>query len=98
MTSLSKSIKSIYPDRTEWRNENRQLHREDGPAVELVDGTRGWYINDKIHRVDGPAIEAADGTRSWWNNGNLHRTDGPAAEWADGIRTWYVYGKKIKIY
>ena len=30
-----------------WRLPNGNLHREDGPAVEHIDGYRGWYINGK---------------------------------------------------
>lgn len=30
---------------TEWRNEKGELHREDGPAVEWVNGGKSWYIN-----------------------------------------------------
>lgn len=26
---------------------NRLLHREDGPAVEYLDGTKEWWINNK---------------------------------------------------
>jgi len=33
--------------RKSWHNENGQLHREDGPAVEHSDGTKEWYLNDK---------------------------------------------------
>ena len=36
----------VYDDRTDWYNEKGQLHREDGPAVELIDGTKEWYLND----------------------------------------------------
>jgi hypothetical protein len=35
------------------------LHREDGPAIVQVNGTRIWYQNDQRHRLDGPAIECA---------------------------------------
>lgn len=62
----------------EHRNENGELHRVDGPAVERPNGYRAWWLNGELHRVDGPAIEYADGTRAWWVDGNLHRTDGPA--------------------
>ena len=34
-----------------------QYHREDGPAVEMVDGTNKWFLDGKLHREDGPAIE-----------------------------------------
>ena len=26
-----------------WYNEQGQLHREDGPAVEYADGSKRWY-------------------------------------------------------
>ena len=44
------------------------LHREDGPAVEYVDGDKVWYLNGKLHREDGPAVERWDGSKSWWLN------------------------------
>jgi len=51
-----------------WHNEDGQLHREDGPAVE---GTsyKSWWINGQLHREDGPAVEWVDGDKSWWING-----------------------------
>ena len=73
-----------------WRNENGQLHREDGPAVEYTDGTKVWYLNDQLHREDGPAVEYADGTKSWYLNGQRHREGGPAIEWADGDKSWWL--------
>ena len=33
-----------------WYNKNRQLHRTDGPAVELADGSKEWYLyGEQIH-------------------------------------------------
>ena len=52
-----------------WKNENGQLHREDGPAVICPDGTQKWYINDKLHREDGPAIIYPSGRQYWYING-----------------------------
>ena len=46
--------------------EMTKLHREDGPAVELADGSKIWSLNGKCHREDGPAIENADGTKHCW--------------------------------
>ena len=34
---------------------NGNLHREDGPAEEYIDGIKYWYFNGKLHRLDGPA-------------------------------------------
>ena len=27
---------------------NDQIHREDGPAIECANGTRGWCLNGKL--------------------------------------------------
>jgi len=53
-----------------WRL-NGELHREDGPAIEYADGTKGWWLNGKYHREDGPAIEFADGGKGWRLNGKI---------------------------
>ena len=47
---------------------NKKMHREDGPAVEYIDGYKAWYVNGKRHREDGPAIEFPNGDKSWWLN------------------------------
>jgi len=54
-----------------WFNEDDQLNREDGPAVEEIKGYKAWYINGKRHREDGPACEYASGNKSWYINGKL---------------------------
>jgi len=79
---------------TYWCNEDGELHREDGPAVEHADGGKSWYLNGKVHREDGPAIEGASGTKSWWLNDKLHREDGPAIERADGSKAWWLNGER----
>jgi len=68
-----------HPTKTEWFL-NGNWHREDGPAIEYVDGTKMWYVNGKLHREDGPAITYIYGYKAWYLNGKLHRTDGPASE------------------
>jgi hypothetical protein len=56
-------------DKTYWKNKEMTiLHREDGPAIEWVDGYKEWRINGKRHREDGPAYEGADGTKFWYLN------------------------------
>lgn len=69
------------------------LHRDDGPAVELPDGTKEWWVNGKRHRDDGPAMICANGSRSWWQNGLLHRDNGPAMIHGIGAFEWYKNGK-----
>ena len=80
---------------TTWRNLEGQLHREDGPAVEDVDGYKAYYINDKLHRVDGPAVEHIDGSKSYFINVQRHREDGPAREWENGDKVYYINHKLL---
>ena len=54
-------------------------HRLDGPAIELSDGTRVWYVDGNRHRLDGPAIERANGSREWWL-GDVQVTEAGHAE------------------
>jgi hypothetical protein len=84
----------VYDNRTEWFL-NGKLHREDGPAVEYVNGDKYWYLNGKLHREDGPAIERANGYKAWCLNGKLHREDGPAIEYTDGDKLWYLNGEHL---
>jgi len=54
---------------------NGRFNREDGPAVECVNGDKAWYINGKHHRVDGPAVEYPDGTKYYYLNGKEYSYD-----------------------
>jgi len=75
-----------------WLREGKR-HRDDGPAIEWVDGSKEWYIEDKRHRIDGPAIERVNGDKLWYKEDKFHREDGPAVEWADGTKYWFKEGK-----
>ena len=89
---MTKSIMTIDDEGTKrWINKSGELHREDGPAVEYVDGTKIWIQNGKCHRLDGPAAEMANGSKHWYKDGKLHRADGPAIEWGTVklSTTWY---------
>ena len=77
-----------------WRNANGQFHRTDGPAIEWVDGSKEWWVNDELHRLDGPARVWANGSKEWWVNGERHRTDGPAYKDANGRKAWYINDKQ----
>jgi hypothetical protein len=79
-------------NRTEYRNEQGQLHREDGPAVVYTNGNKYYYKNGLIHREDGPAIEFADGEKHYFINGLMHNENGPAAEYKDGSIVYYRNG------
>ena len=74
---------------------NDKFHREDGPALEGVDGITEWYLNGQRHREDGPAVEYANGSKFWYLNGKRHREDGPAVEYAGGYKSWYLNNKKL---
>ena len=45
-----------------------KLHREDGPALEHINGEKWWYINGLLHREDDPAVECPNGSKQWWLN------------------------------
>ena len=79
-----------------FRNEQGELHRDDGPAVEYSYGSKWWYQNGKLHRVDGPAVESSNGSLLWYQNDKLHREDGPAIEQLDNTKTWFEHGVKIR--
>jgi len=72
---------------------NGKFHREDGPAVENVNGDKYWYLNGKHHREDGPAVENVNGDKYWYLNGKHHREDGPACEYANSKKEWFINGK-----
>ena len=74
---------------------NGELHREDGPAVEIADGNKYWFLHGEYHREDGPAVEWANGDKEWWLNDQLHREDGPAYEYASGRKEWFLHHKEV---
>lgn len=78
-----------------YRNEQGQLHREDGPASIWQDGTKFWFVNGKLHREGAPAVEWSHGGREWRIDGVIHRTDGPAMEWPNGRKCWFVNGRPL---
>ncbi len=73
-----------------------QYHREDGPALECVNGHKEWWIKGFQHRVDGPAIITEAGNQYWMQNGLYHREDGPALVYANGARSQY-YLENIRL-
>jgi hypothetical protein len=88
---------TLYPcGSKDWRiNDGNQLHREDGPAREMINGDKHWYINGKRHRLDGPAIEWNDDHKQWWVNGKRHRLDGPAIVYKSKGIEWYINGRHV---
>ncbi len=76
-----------------WEDKRGKQHRENGPALISIDGTREWYRHGKLDREDGPAVVMLDGTQGWYQRGYLHRGGGPAVVGSDGTQVWYQHGK-----
>jgi len=56
-------------DYKEWWLNNK-LHREDGPAIEHINGDVEYYQNGLRHRDDGPALSFNFGEhQEYWLNG-----------------------------
>jgi len=54
---------------TYWYKEGTYiLHKDDGPAVEYIDGSKFWFQNGRRHRIDGPAVEYMRGKEYWLND------------------------------
>ena len=73
-----------------YYNNTGELHRDDGPAIEWINGDKLWCQNGQLHRIDGPAVERSNGAKEWYQNDQLHRIDGPAIEYANGTKHWYI--------
>ena len=65
----NKPICEIDKYRTKRWFLNGIYHREDGPAIEYLDGTKVWFKCGATHRLDGPAIIYHDGRVNWCVNG-----------------------------
>lgn len=79
---------------TVWRDKDRRLEREFGPAIDCDDAMY-WYRNGKLHCEYGAAVKMRDGTKKWFRDGKLHREDGPAIEWVSGNREYFLNGKRV---
>jgi hypothetical protein len=73
---------------------NKILHRLDGPAVELADGNKAWYMDGKRHRLDGPAYEYADGSKQWWVEDKWINEEGEFEK--HPLRIQYLIDKQIE--
>ena len=82
----------IMPDGSKYWYTNRDLNRNDGPAIIRADNYKAWYQNGRCHRTDGPAIMHADGSVEWLQKDALHREDGPAGIYSNGFSCWYLNG------
>ncbi len=76
-----------------YRDEDGELHRDDGPAIIYADGTQEWYQHGRKHREGGPSVIWPSGTQMWHQHGELYREDGPAVIWAGGTQVWVQHGR-----
>jgi hypothetical protein len=58
----------------EYKNEDGELHRIDGPARIINGGIKQWWINGKLHRLDGPAIIDDESGRMEWYIDDINLT------------------------
>lgn len=58
------------------------FHRIDGPALDYIDGSKGWCLNNKNHRLDGPAVIYAGLYSMWYIDGKALNTD-KVEEWLE---------------
>ena len=57
-----------------WYNEKGQYHRDDGPAIISINGSKEYWISGKLHRDHGPAYEGAGGYKEYWLNGTRYKS------------------------
>jgi len=78
---------------------NGEYHREDGPAVENIEGKVEYWIEGKRHRINGPSAIWPCGKIMYTQHGKLHNKNGPALITKRETiteKTWYYKGKRIK--
>jgi hypothetical protein len=46
-----------------------ELHRTNGPAIEYLEGMKGYYIYGKKSRLDGPAVIMSNGQEFYYYEG-----------------------------
>jgi hypothetical protein len=79
---------------TEWRDDDRRLHRQGGPARVFPSGREEWFRHGKLHRTGGPAVVHANGSEKWYRDGRRHREGAPACVYVNGTEKWYRNGKR----
>lgn len=78
----------------EWRDKRGLLHRTDGPALIMTDGSEQWHLHGEVHREDGPALTGSYGYQAWCQHGQYHKQHGPARIWGSGRQEWYERGRR----
>ena len=39
------------------KEDGTDFHRLDGPAIDLLNGDKQWWVNGRLHRLNGPAVD-----------------------------------------
>ena len=81
--------------KTEYKNENGEYHRLDGPAVIDPDGTQCWYQYGRKHRLDGPAYVGQGGFVRWYINHKEITIE--VNQWFERNNLSYPFDNKTKL-
>jgi hypothetical protein len=54
---------------------NDRFHRENGPAIEYISGSKEYWIHGQLHREDGPAAEFSSGIKWYFLNNQRFDTE-----------------------
>jgi hypothetical protein len=82
-----------YSDYKELHFYNGEYHRLNGPAVELYDGTKEWWVDGNRHRLDGPAIEYQNGDKYWYIEGKFFSKE---KEFKAAVKQYLELEKQLK--
>jgi len=68
-----------------WLNKHRRLHRIDGPAIEMANGYKEWWIDGQQIR-----IHHANGVKEWVGaNGKFYFYNTPEELWTNTLPSWF---------
>ena len=77
---------NVNGNHTAYYNAAGQLHRENGPAVECMNGDKIYCVNGKLHRDDGPAVDTRYQQEYWINGKQVTMADMPNLTLEDLLR------------
>lgn len=69
------------------------IHRDNGPAIEKINGDRLYFKLGKLHRFVRPAIDCVNGYKEYHFDGELDSKYWPAIIGPDGSVEYWIKGK-----
>lgn len=98
MKSIKRQFPLICDAKEEWENEDKKLHRLDGPAGVYNNQDYEWFYNGKHHRTDGPAMKLFSGLMYQWYVGGISMEFGEKASNIASLSTeqFLKYMREIK--